>query len=197
MPNENGPGAGKQSAGANIDPKVISANPAGTPDKDELRASLSGRETAPKKELLPVVGLFGTCGNSTWRDPVMKELCNHNIQYFNPVVPNWTAECGAIEAKHANTDKVVLMVITGETEAAGSLAETGWIENSIERDGQGRKAVFVIEDYHEAGQPVDPKHQANRARTLVKKHAKEAGVPVYTSIEPALKEVIKDFEAAA
>ena len=177
----------------NAEPSAASIEVGGSKIKDDLRAELAKQ----KKELLPVVGLFGTCGNSTWRDPVMKELSAHGIEYFNPVVPNWTAECAANEAKHADRDKVILMVVTGETEAAGSLAETGWIENSVERDGQGRKAVFVIEDYHEAGKEVDPKHQANRARKLVRQHAKEAGIPIYSSIEPALKEVIGEFEAAA
>lgn len=156
-------------------------------NKDELRANL--RQCEPHKELLPVVGLFGTCGNSTWREPVMQKLASRGIEFFNPVKPNWTAADGEIEARHANSDKVVLMVITDETEAAGSLAETGWIENAAERNGQ--KAIFVIQDYRAPNEEVNPKHQANRARTLVRKHAKEAGVIIYDHIELAVEDAIK------
>lgn len=76
--------------------------------------------------LKDVVGLFGTCGTSLWRDPVMEELAVAGIEFFNPVVPDWTPECATIEADHLATDKVILFVVTGETEGFGSLAETGW-----------------------------------------------------------------------
>lgn len=166
----------------------------GSSNKDELRASLqSGSSESRQADLLPVIGLFGTCGGSKWREPVMQSLASKGIKYFNPVVPNWTPADGEVEAKHAASDKVVLMVVTDETEAAGSLAETGWIENSAQRHGQ--KAIFVVQDYHEPGKPVDPKHQANRARKLVRAHAKQAGVPIYDQIEPALEDALKAIAA--
>lgn len=34
--------------------------------------------------------LGGTCNESTWRDRVIKKL---KIDYFNPVVEDWTPEC--------------------------------------------------------------------------------------------------------
>ncbi len=36
------------------------------------------------------VFLGGTCNESTWRDRVIKDL---KIDYFNPVVEDWTPEC--------------------------------------------------------------------------------------------------------
>ena len=40
-----------------------------------------------------LIGLFGTCGNSNWRVPVIQKLNSLGIAVFNPVVPNWTPEC--------------------------------------------------------------------------------------------------------
>jgi hypothetical protein len=42
------------------------------------------------------VFLGGTCNGSTWRDSLVKSL---KIDYFNPVVKNWTPECQAEEIK--------------------------------------------------------------------------------------------------
>ena len=36
------------------------------------------------------VFLGGTCNNSTWRDTLIPLL---KIDYFNPVVDDWTPEC--------------------------------------------------------------------------------------------------------
>ena len=36
------------------------------------------------------VFLGGTCNNSKWRDKLIPML---NIDYFNPVVDDWTEEC--------------------------------------------------------------------------------------------------------
>ena len=42
------------------------------------------------------VFLGGTCNGSTWRDELIPML---NIDYFNPVVENWTSECQKEELK--------------------------------------------------------------------------------------------------
>lgn len=34
------------------------------------------------------VNLGGTCGNSNWRESLIK-LLNSNIKYFNPLVRDW------------------------------------------------------------------------------------------------------------
>ena len=41
--------------------------------------------------------LGGTCANTTWRDELINKLVNYNVNWFNPVVKNWTEECQAIE----------------------------------------------------------------------------------------------------
>ncbi len=123
-----------------------------------------------------VVGLFGTCGKSTWREPVMAQLQPEGIEFFNPVVPHWTPECAAAEAEHLAQDKVVVFVITGEEESPGSLAETGWLALSAFRNGQ--TALFVVEDFADG----NPKSPSNRARKLVRAHADKAGVKIYASV---------------
>lgn len=35
------------------------------------------------------VFLGGTCAETTWRDKIIDKL-SENIEYFNPVVKNWT-----------------------------------------------------------------------------------------------------------
>jgi len=139
-------------------------------------------------ELQEVVGLFGTVGNSTWRDDVIRRLEAEGIAYFNPVVSdNWSPEMAENEAHHLATDRVILLVITGDGESFGSLAETGWAALSAEHHGQ--KVFLVVQDYGD-----EPDSAANRARKLVQAHAKEADVPVYDDIDTAVDDVIKEFK---
>ena len=55
--------------------------------------------------------LGGTCAESTWRDELIKLL---EIDFFNPVVPDWTPECQAEELKQRESCDYVLYVITSE-----------------------------------------------------------------------------------
>lgn len=68
------------------------------------------------------VFLGGTCGNSTWRADLIKML-GKNVDAFNPVVPDWTPECQAIEDAHKANDDIVLYVITPETPGTYSISE--------------------------------------------------------------------------
>lgn len=138
-------------------------------------------------ELQDVVGLFGTAGNSTWRDSVMARLKAAGVTYFNPVVPDWTPAHAEIESRHLASDRVILLVITGETESYGSLAETGWAALSAAKNGQ--TVLLVIQDY-----PDDPKSTANRSRALVRAHAQKAGVPVYADVDTAVTVAIQLFK---
>ena len=67
------------------------------------------------------VFLGGTCGNSTWRDELMPLL---KIDYFNPVVKNWTKECQEIEEfQKEKLCNIHLYVITKEMSGVFSIAE--------------------------------------------------------------------------
>ena len=68
------------------------------------------------------VFLGGTCGSSTWRQN-LTEMLGDSVDAFNPVVPDWTPECKAIEDAHKENDDVVLYVITPETPGTYSISE--------------------------------------------------------------------------
>ena len=68
--------------------------------------------------------LGGTCAETTWREDLIKELENTDIEYFNPVVKDWTPECQAIEEDEKNNKcDVHLYVITKEMKGTYSIAE--------------------------------------------------------------------------
>ncbi len=68
------------------------------------------------------VFLGGTCADSTWREELMPML-GEQVEAFNPVVPNWTPECQAVEDFHRQTDDVIVYVITPEGEGFYSFVE--------------------------------------------------------------------------
>lgn len=69
------------------------------------------------------VFLGGTCGSSTWRDELERKLDKERVETFNPVVPNWTPECQAVEDYHRENDDICLYVITPEGEGFYSFVE--------------------------------------------------------------------------
>ena len=60
------------------------------------------------------VFLGGTCADSTWREELCSKLDSEKVETFNPVVPNWTPECQAVEDAHRKNDDICLYVITPE-----------------------------------------------------------------------------------
>lgn len=83
------------------------------------------------------VFLGGTCAESTWRDYLIKRL---DVDYFNPVVDDWTEECQAIEEVekrlHCN---IHLYVITKEMSGFFSIAEA--VESSL---SHGVQAILHV-----------------------------------------------------
>ena len=55
------------------------------------------------------VFLGGTCANSKWRNKLIPLL---EIDYFNPVVKNWTPKCQAEERRQREICDFVLYTIT-------------------------------------------------------------------------------------
>lgn len=86
------------------------------------------------------VFLGGTCNNSTWRDTLIPLL---KIDYFNPVVDDWTPECQEQEIYERNNCDYVLYVITSEMTGVYSIAEA--VDDSNKRP---RKTMFYV---HEDG----------------------------------------------
>ncbi len=118
-----------------------------------------------KKE--PVVGLFGTCGTSKWRDDIIDFLKFHGIPYFNPLREDWKHEYIAEENKHLNEDDIIVFAITNETNGFGSLGEIGFsFLNSLKSE---QKVIIYIEN--DCADPKsDPKtiKESVNARALVK-----------------------------
>lgn len=93
------------------------------------------------------VALFGTCNGSQWRDELIPLL---NIEYFNPVVEDWTPECQAREVEERANADYVLYGLTPRMVGVFSIAEL--IDDS---NKQPQKTLFVIlKDKDNNGDPV-------------------------------------------
>ena len=82
------------------------------------------------------VFLGGTCNESTWRDVLIKKL---DVDYFNPIVDNWTPECQQEELKQRELCDFVLYVITPKMTGVYSIAEL--VDDS---NKQPKKTVICI-----------------------------------------------------
>ncbi len=89
------------------------------------------------------VFLGGTVNNTTWRDEIIPRL---KIDYFNPVVKEWTKQAYKRELKERKTCDFCLYVITPKYKGFYSIAEV--VDDSNKRPG---KTIFCIlyedEDY--------------------------------------------------
>jgi hypothetical protein len=92
---------------------------------------------------LKKVFLGGTCNESTWRDKIIPLL---KIDYFNPVVDNWTEDCIEIEIKERETCDFLLYTITPRMTGVYSIAEVVDDSNKLPN-----KTIFVIlkDDRHQ------------------------------------------------
>ena len=68
------------------------------------------------------VFLGGTCNDSTWRDELIEKL---KIDYFNPVVEDWTPEDGDEEVLQRQICDYCLYTITPEMKGVFSIFEIG------------------------------------------------------------------------
>lgn len=69
------------------------------------------------------VFLGGTCNESTWRNELIPLLEKESIEYFNPVVDDWTPECQEEEYRQKEICDVHLYLITKKMKGAFSIAE--------------------------------------------------------------------------
>jgi hypothetical protein len=82
------------------------------------------------------VFLGGTCNSSLWREDLIPLL---NVDYFNPVVEDWTPECQVREIKEREECDYVLYGLTPRMVGVYSIAEL--IDDSNKRPS---KTMFVI-----------------------------------------------------
>ena len=75
------------------------------------------------------VFLGGTCNKSTWRDQLIEryEMLTENedtrLNFYNPVVPNWTAECQEEEIYQKKNCDLQIFCITPKMSGVFSIAE--------------------------------------------------------------------------
>jgi len=123
-------------------------------------------------DMIEAVGLFGTCGTSTWRDVFVTKFETEGVEFFNPVVPNWTPGCAAVEAEHLAGDAIIVMAVTGETTGSASLVEAGLMVGRaiLEPD---KSFVLLVE--LEADPALEGAKDSNRARRLLLEHLAHFG----------------------
>lgn len=109
------------------------------------------------------VGIFGTSSFSEWKQKMKERFESAGISYFDSYKEDWSAEDANNEITHKLKDKVLLQIISGETEGFGSLAESGLL--ALSAFVRGQAYGLYIEDH-----PSDPESSTNRARTLVRAH---------------------------
>ena len=74
------------------------------------------------------VFLGGTCANSKWREELIPKL---NIDYFNPVIKNWTPEYQKEKLKQKETCDFILYTLTKAYSVIAEVAEV--IDDSNKR----------------------------------------------------------------
>ena len=121
----------------------------------------------------PIIGLFGTCGRSTWRDDFISIYESEELEFYNPLKVDWNPEDVVEEAKHLAEDEIILFPITSETYGLGSLAEVGFsILNAIRIDNSRFFVILIDDDVIEELKNENPAlaKESKRNRALVKNH---------------------------
>lgn len=128
----------------------------------------------PAFEDQPVVGLFGTCGDSTFRQEIFIPAYNElGIDYFNPQVDDWKPELAEIEADHLAHDVVQCWPVLGSTYGTGSLAEQGYaIASSLRAPSPLPKFVIAMIEMELSDTLTDEvaRKESLRARNLAVSH---------------------------
>lgn len=129
-------------------------------------------------ELENAIGLFGTCGNSKWRDKFIAKYKELGISFYNPQLPpgQWNPSCADIEAEHLATDEIILFPVTGETLGLGSLGEVGFsILSAIRLDDRRDFVIMIDKDVDPTlvnGDPIMAK-ESIKMRALAIQHLKK------------------------
>ena len=125
------------------------------------------------------VFLGGTCNGSKWRDNLV-EMLDKNVQYFNPVVEDWTEECRLNEIKERESARTLVYVITPRMTGVYSIAEV--VNDSIKRPE--KTILCVLEtDVNKDGHIKTFDDGALRSLNAVKEMVKNDGAKVFNSLE--------------
>ena len=118
------------------------------------------------------VFLGGTCNNSTWRDKLISLL---KIDYFNPVVDDWTPECQDEEIRQRELCDYCLYTITPKMTGVYSIAEV--VDDSNKRP---EKTILCVLD-----EDNESSFSETQIKSLkqVKEMVKNNGANVFDSLE--------------
>ena len=141
----------------------------------------------------PVIGLFGTCGDSTFRQdmfiPAYEAL---GIDYFNPQVEDWKPELADVEADHLVHDVVQCWPVLGSTYGSGSLAEQGYaIASTLRAPTPLPKFVIPMIELELSDTLTDEvaRQESLRARKLAATHLEKNASP-YIYVVDSLEEML-------
>ena len=91
-----------------------------------------------------MIFLGGTCNGSTWREDLIPALEECGLDYFNPVVDDWTTEAQMREeAIKLDPRNVELYCITKEMKGVFSIAEAVQASNK-----KPTKTIFWFDSYN-------------------------------------------------
>lgn len=122
------------------------------------------------------VFLGGTCNESEWRSRIIKLL---TINYFNPVVDDWTIEAAEEEIRQREICDYCLYVITPMMKGVYSIAEV--VDDSNKRPEKTILCVLEEDGEYEFNK------SALRSLNAVKRMVKNNGAQVFNSLEEVAK----------
>jgi len=119
--------------------------------------------------------LGGTCNESTWRKRLIEKLDVDKVDYFDPVVDDWTPDDMDEEIKQRKICDYVLYVITPKMTGVYSIAEV--VDDSNKRPEKTIFAFLKKDDGEEFSKAQ------NKSLGQVKKMVEENGGQVFDSLE--------------
>lgn len=131
----------------------------------------------------PCVGMFGTCGESTFRqDLLIPAYEAAGVTYYNPQVGvgEWGPEMADIEADHLAFDVVQTWPVTGETYAIGTLAEQGFsVASTMRAESPFPKFIVPMVELTLSPELTDQqlRKESIRARKLITAHFEKSSAP--------------------
>ena len=132
---------------------------------------------------MTTIGLFGTCANSKWRDPFIKEYKQRKIDFFNPDAgDSWHPGMVKDENKHLLSDDIILFPVLAESLGFGSLGEIGFsimnVVNSIVKRGSNQYLVVLIDDECDMKDASEEDLKLSKnTRALIKSKVKDVDHP--------------------
>lgn len=126
------------------------------------------------------VFLGGTCNETTWRDEIIPYL---ELDYFNPVVSNWTPECMKEEIRQRKICDYLLYVITPKMTGVYSIAEV--VDDS---NKSPEKTIFCfLKNDIDDGKIIEFTEGQVKSLNQVKEMVKNNGAKTFDDLSSVIK----------